>query len=104
MSALNEKWDIFPTPGDTEGVQIQFEKSLKEQASKLMGEGPIEMGQKFKVKLSGDGTRIEKRLQLLNVTYCIINEGYRAATEKSNYILSEKGNYIYKNKIQLSRY
>ena len=88
VSALNEKWDIFPTPGGTEGVQIQFEKSLKEQALRLMGEGQIEIGQKLKVKLSGDGTRIGKRLQLLNVTYCIINEGYRAATEKGNYILA----------------
>ena len=44
--------------------------------------------QVLKVKVSGDGTRVGKRLQILNVTFTIINERSVAATERGNYILA----------------
>ena len=42
----------------------------------------------IKIKVSGDGTRAGKRLQLLNVTYTIINEEKIAMSEKGNYIVA----------------
>ena len=44
--------------------------------------GNLISGDILKIKLTGDGTRIGKHSQLLNVSYCIINEGKIAATEK----------------------
>ena len=41
-----------------------------------------------KVKLSGDGTNIGKRLKLENVTYTILNEKDAAVNEKGNYVLA----------------
>ena len=42
----------------------------------------------LKIKVSGDGTRIGKRLQLLNVSYTIINEGAVAASLQGNHIIA----------------
>ena len=42
----------------------------------------------IKVKLSGDGTNIRKRLKLDNVTYTILNEKDAAMNEKGNYVLA----------------
>ena len=42
----------------------------------------------IKVKLSGDGTNIGKRLKLENVTYTILNEKDAAMNEKGNYVLA----------------
>ena len=49
------------------------------------------------MKVSGDGTRIGKHLQLLNVTFTIINEGNVAMSEKGNYVIAvikTKDDYI----------
>ena len=46
------------------------------------------MNTKIKVKISGDGTNIGKRLKIVNVTYTILNERDIAITEKGNYILA----------------
>ena len=40
------------------------------------------------MKASGDGTRIGKHLQLLNVTFSIINEGNVAMSEEGNYVIA----------------
>ena len=42
----------------------------------------------IKVKLSGDGTCIGKRLNVVNFTYTILNEGNIAMTESGNYVLA----------------
>ena len=46
------------------------------------------MNTKIKVKISGDGTNIGKRLKIVNVTYTILNERDIAITERGNYILA----------------
>ena len=88
IEARNKNWHIFPTPGSSDGVQIKLEDSLKEQTERLLAGNIIKANETLKIKLSGDGTRIGKRLQLLNVTYTIINERKVAATEKGNYVLA----------------
>lgn len=42
----------------------------------------------IKVKISGDGTNIGKRLKLENVTYTILNEKDAAMNEKRSYVLA----------------
>lgn len=32
MQALNSKWEVKPTPGDAEGIQIEFGRANKEVA------------------------------------------------------------------------
>ena len=87
MEQLNSKWNIFSTPGQAEGVQIKLGDSLKDQLERLIEDG-VELTENVKIKVSGDGTRVGKRLQILNVTYTILNEGKVAMSEKGNYVLA----------------
>ena len=88
IKALDNQWTIKLTPGETDGVQISFKDSLLEQVERIVIQEEIAPCDVLKIKLSGDGTRVGKRLQLLNVTYSIINEGKKASTEKGNYMLA----------------
>ncbi len=88
MQELNAQWHIAPTPGQAEGVQVKLEDSLLEHVPRLISSGRMKENDVLQLKISGDGTRVGKRLQLLNVTFTIINEGHTAATEKGNYVLA----------------
>ena len=46
------------------------------------------MGQTIKLKLSGDGTTIGKRLTVVNFTFTILNEKEVAVGETGNYVLA----------------
>ena len=50
--------------------------------------GVLDKATTIKVKISGDGTNIGKRLKLENVTYTILNEKDAAMNEKGNYVLA----------------
>ena len=39
---LNKQWNIKKTPGDAEGVQINFKESLEEQIARLQRKGDLE--------------------------------------------------------------
>jgi len=88
IKALNNLWTIKLTHGETDGVQISFKDSLLEQVERLVIQEEIVPCDILKIKLSGDGTRVGTRLQLLNVTYSIINKGKKASTAKGNYMLA----------------
>ena len=85
---LNGKWNLKCTPGEAEGIQISFKESLEEQIKRLQKNGVLDKDTTIKVKISGDGTNIGKRLKLENVTYTILNEKVAAMNEKGNYVLS----------------
>ena len=87
INELNKYWKIRNTPGEAEGVQISFKESIEEQISNLQIKGDLE-GDKIRVKISGDGTCIGKRLKLVNVTYTILNEKEADMSEKSNYVVA----------------
>ena len=78
IKSLNGMWNITETPGEVEGVQIKFTDSLKTQIQRLQKEGFDDTT--IKVKLSGDGTCLGKRLNVVNFTYTILNEGKTAMT------------------------
>ena len=64
LKELNAKWNLQPTPGQAERVQLSFRESLEEQEIRLQGKGVFHMNTKIKVKISGDGTNIGKRMGL----------------------------------------
>ena len=88
MSELNTKWKLKTTPGEAEGVQTSFCDSLKEQIARLENKGELKDDTTVKIKLSGDGTCIGKRLKVVNFTYTILNEKENAMSEKGNYLLA----------------
>lgn len=83
VNDLNASWTLSPTPGEAEGVQVKFEDSLRKQFERIKLKDDI-----IKIKFSGDGTQIGKRLKIVNFTYryTILNEKEAAMGEKGNYI------------------
>ncbi|CAH3115052.1 unnamed protein product [Pocillopora meandrina] len=88
INELNSKWNLKPTPGDAEGVQLGFAESLQEHIVRLQKNGEINDGEAIKIKLGGDGTNIGKRLTVVNFTFTILNEKDVAMAEKGNYVLA----------------
>lgn len=86
--SMNSKWNLKQTPGDAEGVQLGFAESLQEHIVRLQQTGGIKDGETIKIKLSGDGTNIGKRLTVVNFTFAILNEKELAMGEKGNYVLA----------------
>ena len=94
LQSINKLWEIFPTPGDTEGVQISLCAALQRQVKRLLENKQICRGETMKIKISGDGTNVGKCLQLLNVAFSIINEGPVAAAERGTYVLLIAKTYV----------
>ena len=88
IKELNANCNVKPTPGQAEGVQISFKESLEEQIIRLQEKGVLNMNTQIQVKISGDGTNIDKRLKIVNETYTILNERDTAMSEKGNYVLA----------------
>jgi hypothetical protein len=71
IKTINNRWNITETPGNVEAVQIGFRESLLENIQKLEKAGLLKNGDTMKIKVSGDGTNIGKRLGVVNITYTI---------------------------------
>ena len=61
------------SPEEAESMQISFKESLEGQIVNLQGKEDLK-GDIIKLKISGDGTCIGKRLKLVNITYSIKNK------------------------------
>ena len=46
------------------------------------------LNKKLRVKLSGDGTNVGKRLHVMNVTFTILDEGSKAMAAEGNHIIA----------------
>lgn len=78
ISKLNSRWNIRPTPNDTHGVQQSLKDRLQIRLEHLLK--AADKTAKFivekwvNVKLSGDGTRIGKRLHVVIFTFTLLEE------------------------------
>ncbi|XP_060081616.1 uncharacterized protein LOC132560929 [Ylistrum balloti] len=87
LSDLNSKFDIIQTP-DGLGVQQSLKKHLHDVLShKIKTDKNFAPAGKVKIKISGDGTNIGKRIHVVNVTFTIVNEE-RSASVRGNYPLA----------------
>ena len=84
---MNSKWNIEPCPGN-DGVQQSLESRLKERVSHLLQEGKIKSGDTLQVKLSGDGTKVCRKLNVINFTFTLLNEGEIAMSPKGNHTIA----------------
>ena len=92
---MNKKWRITPTPGGN-GVQQSIKERVISRVAKLAESVDIKDIPALKIKLTGDGTYIGKRLHVVNIAFTIINEGKKAYSVEGNYpiaILKVKEEY-----------
>ena len=89
---LNKLWNIRPTPNGMHGVQQSLQERLEVRVKRLVETTPsdaaFKVNRKVHVKLSGDGTRIGKRLHVVNFTFTLLDEGIKACTYEGNHVLA----------------
>ena len=88
---LNELWNIRPIPHGI-GVQQSLEQRLHIRLEHLLKVSPHDAEfvkkQLVRVKLSGDGTNIGKRLHVVTFTFTLLEEGNKAHSSDGNHILA----------------
>ena len=74
------------------GVQQALEDRLRVRICTLLQtaqpDAPFRIQQKVRVKLSGDGTWVGKRLHLVNFTFTLLEEGSAAHSHEGNHALA----------------
>ena len=92
---LNDKWDVKPCPNGN-GMQQTIESRLKERVKVLISNKKIICGDTVQVNLSGDDTKVSRKLNLINFTFTLLNEGDIAKSPRGNHtvaIINRTENY-----------
>ena len=84
---LNSQWDIKPCP-DNNGIQQSLASRVIERVKFLLKQGKISEGDVLRLKLSGDGTKICRKLNMINITFTMLNEGKLAMSPCGNHTLA----------------
>ena len=94
ITELNKLWRIHATPNNTEGVQQSLKDRLELRLKHLIKSScdptcnsPFMQEKIVRVKLSGDGTRIGKRLHVVAFTFTLLDEN-QATSAAGNHILA----------------
>lgn len=86
INLINKNWEILDIPHNIEGCQISFSQVVHERLRQLMKINP-EVN-KLDIKLSGDGTQIGKKLNLVQFSCTIIQEGSICKTSQGNHLVA----------------
>lgn len=92
IKELNSRWDIRPTPHGAVGFQQSLEERLRIRVQHLLKvsqpDARFIRDRVLRVKLSGDGTNIGKRLHVVTFTFTLLDEGRKAYSSEGNHILA----------------
>ena len=84
---LNSQWEIKPCP-ENSGIQQSLKLRLITRIQHLLKGEKISVGEKLQVKLSGDGTKVCRKLNLINFTFTLLNEGALAMSPSGNHTIA----------------
>ena len=84
---LNSQWEIKPCP-ENSGIQQSLKSRLITRVQCLLKDEKISAGEKLQVKLSGDGTKICRKHNLINFTFTLLNEGSVAMSPSGNHTIA----------------
>ena len=90
MTELNKQWNIFPTVSGN-GVQQKTTDRLAlriKALRKKMPENPCHNSRKIRVKLTGDGTNIGKRMHVVIIAFTVIDEELAAMLSEGNHTIA----------------
>ena len=92
IAELNKLWNIKPLPNEIEGVQQPLESRLRIRIEHLVKSSPPDteflQTKRIRVKLSGDGTCIGKRLHVVCFTFTLLEESDKTGSFEGNHILA----------------
>ena len=84
---MNSSSEIKPCPGGF-GVQQSLKSRLIVRIMVLLKENKIKSGETVQVKLTGDGTKICRKLNLINFCFTLLNEGDIAKSPRGNHTIA----------------
>ena len=87
VQCLNSLWEIKPCP-EGYGMQQSLESRLAVRVRHLLQAKKLNAGDKLKVKLSGDGTSVCRKLNLVNFTFTLLNEDDIAMSSRGNHTIA----------------
>eukprot|EP00112_Aurelia_sp_Birch-Aquarium-sp1_P020482 Seg5292.1 transcript_id=Seg5292.1/GoldUCD/mRNA.D3Y31 product="hypothetical protein" protein_id=Seg5292.1/GoldUCD/D3Y31 len=90
MADINAKWNIFLTYSG-EGVQQRTGDMLSyviRNMQKTFPDNPCHLTQKVRVKITGDGTNIGRRLHVVIIAFTVIDEGQAAMLSEGNHTIA----------------
>ena len=100
IKEINQRWEVTNTPEGTTGVQISLKEKLCERVEHLIQISPCDADfrtrQIIKVKMTGDGTWIGKRLHIVTFGFTVLDEGSVVKSAAGNHsvcLLKESENY-----------
>ena len=82
---LNSHYDIRKVPGDIIGVQQSLTARLIPRLTSIVENATDKVHSCFRVKLTGDGTQIDRGLTVVNVAFTILEEGNKARSASGNH-------------------
>ena len=92
IAELNRFWNIKLTLYGTIGLQQSLKDRLHIRVRHLIEvsnpDAPFLQNRTLRVKLSGDGTNVGKRLHLINFTFTLLDEGSSVHSSQGNHILA----------------
>ena len=84
---LNSLWEIKSCAGNN-GVQQSLSVRLQEHTKHLIKSNKINSSDVLRIKLSGDGTKICRKLNSINFTFTLLNESDRAMSSNGNHTIA----------------
>ena len=89
--SLNSQWDIHNCPNEIVGVQQSIRARIVQRLTQFVRKGNKEgmaIPTTIRIKLTGDGTRIARGLNIVNVAFTILEEGSNAFSVFGNYTIA----------------
>lgn len=88
---LNNQFVVSPTPDGTIGVQQSLRSRLHARIRVLKHARSSQqqaLDKRVRVKLSADGTRIGRKLHVINITFTVLDEGQKARADSGNHLIA----------------
>ena len=89
--SLNSQWDIHNCPNEIVGVQQSIRARIIQCLTQFVRKGNKEgmaIPTTIRIKLTGDGMRIARGLNIVNVAFTILEEGSKAYSVFGNYTVA----------------
>lgn len=91
VKELNSQVTISPTPNNTIGVQLSLRAQLSVTVERIFATSPparLTSEKKLCIKLTGDGTNLGRSLHVVNIAFCVLDEGTAANSPYGNHSLA----------------
>ena len=84
--SINSEFEVFPIPNGVVGIQQSLWERITVRLTSLVEK--TDLPSIIRIKLTGDGTRIGRGLNVVNFAFTILEEGNRAQSVLGNHTVA----------------